>query len=128
MPERVRGDAGVDIRKERIFFDSSLNRAGRERRVVIDREVVVMPDKHGGGIVEAFFQIILQRVPRAIREKHNAEFVALAADREFILFQVDFFAFQRTKFSDAQAGGKQQFENGSVAHPDQIIFFLAGSG
>ena len=48
-------------------------------------------------------------------EEDGAVFVAFAADDEFAAFEVDLAAVEGDEFGDAEAGGKEELEDGLVA-------------
>src|SRR3990167_770858 len=95
-----------DASQQGIFFYQPLDAAGGEWNFVEHFYFLVVTGKQGGGIVTTALEVGFEGMSCRRREEHDADFIALAFDREFIFFKVDLAAFEICGFRDPQASGE----------------------
>lgn len=80
-----------------------------------------MADKKCFVDVGAFVEVGANGTLGGVGDKNEADFVALASYAHFATRGVDLCAVERDKFGNAQSGGKQEFQDGTVAKRSQRV-------
>ena len=109
------GDAGG----AGVFFYDALDGAGGESskisRGVDGVEVFGVVEEEGGEGIVADGEVILGGAGGGFGDENRAVFFALATNDELAAVEVDAVAVKPTKFGDAEAAGKEKFDDGTVS-------------
>ena len=122
MTESVGRDVLSDAGGTGVFLDDALNRTSGEaaevaRGVGVALTATVAQEERGEAVA-AGVQISLDVVGGGLGNEDGTVLASLAADHKFAAFKVDGVTIEAGEFGDAEAAGKEQFNDGAVTETD----------
>lgn len=117
--ETVAHGVGADVLGEAgkfgVFFDDTLDGTGGEAQLIVLADVSALIHEEGRGIVKAHGKVERDGIGSLVTDENRTVFLAFTANDEFAFVEVDLIAVQGDEFGDAEAGGKEEGDHGSIA-------------